>query len=137
MRTHFTILISLFIINSPALSQADFYARSREGVRNRIDSLMKLLPALKDAARIDCLNELSSSHLTFNNDTAGYFAGQALKESEQINDITGKAKAYKNLGRIKFISMEDFRSAEKYFDMSLRLLLQSGDVRQIAWAWGV
>ena len=136
MRKYYTIILFLLTVNFNAFSQADFYALSQKGVRVKINSLIKILPALKDYERIDCLNELSESHLTFNADTANVYAQQALIESERISYIKGKAKAYRNLGRIKFITMADFPSAEKYFEMSLELFLKKGDDQQTAWAWG-
>ena len=135
-RKHFTLILFLLTLNFNAISQADIYAVSQKGVRVKIDSLIKILPALKNFERIDCLNELSESHLTFNNDTTKVYAEHALTESERINYIKGKAKAYRNLGRVKLISMADFPSTEKYFEMSLELFIKTGDDQEIAWAWG-
>ncbi len=136
IRKNFTIILFLQTLNFNAISQADIYASSQEGARGKIDSLTKILPAFKDAERIECLNELSESHLTFTTDTAKVYAEQALIESDRISYIKGKAKAYRNLGRIKLITMADFLSAEKYFEMSLELFIKTGDDQQIAWAWG-
>ena len=135
MRNHFTILIFLLAISHYAFSQADFYAMSTEGVRAKIDSLKNILPALKDAERIDCLSELSDSYLAFSIDTAKIFADQVLTESERINYVLGKAKAYKNLGRVAFLLSTDLPAAENYFEMSLDLFRNNGNEQQVAWGW--
>ena len=127
MRNHFTILLFLLAVNFYAFSQADFYALSQEGVRDKIDSLIKILPALKDAERIDCLSELSDAYLAFSIDTAKIYADRVLTESEKISYIKGKAKAYKNLGRVTFLLGKDLVAADKYFDMSLELFLKNGN----------
>ena len=103
--------------------------------RERIDSLEKILPSLKDSARINCLNELSEAYKNIQTDTARIYAKQALKAAEKISYIPGIAKAYKNLGRIECILITDLKSAEKYFDMSLALFLTTKDEAEIAWAW--
>ena len=77
MRKISMLILFLLTINFYAFSQADIYALSQVGVRVKIDSLIKILPALKDFERIDCLNELSESHLTFNADTAKVYGEQA------------------------------------------------------------
>ena len=136
MRKLFPIILSLLTIYSTAISQADIYAVSQKGVRVKIDRLIKILPALKDFERLDCLNELSELYLTFSTDTAKVYAEQALTESEKISYIKGKAEAYRNLGRIKLITMADFPSAEKYFEMSLELFIKTKNEQQVAWAWG-
>ena len=136
MRKLFLIILFFPTLNFNAISQADIYASSQKGVRVKTDSLTRILPALKDIERIDCLNDLSESHLTFSTDTAKVYADQALKESERISYLKGKARAYRNLGRIKLITMADFPSVEKYFEMSLELFIKTGDEQQIAWAWG-
>ena len=136
MRKLFPIILSLLTIYSTAISQADIYAVSQKGVRVKIDRLIKILPALKDFERLDCLNELSELYLTFSTDTAKVYAEQALTGSEKISYIKGKAEAYRNLGRIKLITMADFPSAEKYFEMSLELFIKTKNEQQVAWAWG-
>ncbi|MBA4141228.1 MAG: hypothetical protein H0X70_12180 [Segetibacter sp.] len=49
--------------------------------RKQIDSLKNVLPALKDSARINCLNALSNAYIWVKADSAKLLATQALKEA--------------------------------------------------------
>ncbi|MEP6951297.1 MAG: histidine kinase [Ginsengibacter sp.] len=136
MRKYFAITGFFIAISLYAYPQADIYAFNQEGVGDKIDRLKKELPALKDSARIDCLNDLSESYLTFNTDTARVYARQALKEAEKTGYVKGQAKGYRNLGRIECRLVTDLPAAEKYFSQSLGLFIKTKDDQQIAWAWG-
>ena len=103
--------------------------------RERIDSLKKILPHLKDSGRINCLNELSLAYHEIQADTARMYVNQALKESERIHYVRGMATAYKYMGRIECAVATDFLSAEKYFILSLQLYKKTGDEREIGWVW--
>lgn len=114
----------------------NFYAFDQKDVRGKIDRLEKKLPALRDSARIDCLNDLSELHLSFLTDTSSIYARQALEEAGKINYIKGQAKSYRNMGRNECILITNLPSAEKYFSKSLALYIKTNDELQIAWAWG-
>src|SRR3954466_16071312 len=66
-----------------------------------IDSLKKILPSLKDSARIDCLNELGSEFSDRywskskyqQTDTALMYTLQAETESQQLHYLRGIGKA--------------------------------------------
>jgi hypothetical protein len=65
--------------------------------RNQIDSLQKILPALKDTARIDCMNELSAQYIRLLiRDSAEYFEALASKESKALGYIHGIAASISN-----------------------------------------
>ena len=68
------------------------------GQGERVDSLKKLLPTLKDTSLVNCLNELCSSYIETHTDSALLFASRAILEAERINYINGKALTYHNLG---------------------------------------
>ena len=79
---------------------------------NRIDSLAKLLPALGDSSRIDCLKKLSVEYYTnalaesYNNvqtDTAISYASQAYKEAIIIHYKNGVANRLLNLKCRRFV----------------------------------
>src|SRR5690349_11528697 len=78
-----TVLLSLIFFSSVCFAQ-----------REKIDSLRKNLPALKDSARIDCLNGLSESYLNLETfDMALYFVSLAYEEATKIGYIHGIAEA--------------------------------------------
>ena len=78
--------------------------------REKIDSLKNVLPALKDAARIDCLNALSKAHVCHQTDSSKMFAQKALEEAEKINYQKGFADAWLNLARTTGLSGHDLRA---------------------------
>ena len=58
----------------------------------KIDSLLKVLPSLKDSARIDCLNALSYEYiLSGKKEPAEYYAESAYEDSKKLNYIHGIA----------------------------------------------
>lgn len=113
----------IFLLLIPLLS----LTQSRQ-----IDSLKKVLPLLKDTARIDCLNELgfefSSRHLSESKyeqtDTALLYTLQAQHESQRLNYSRGIGEAFQNRGTIEE-GRGDFKSAEYYTRKAL-LILQKG-----------
>ena len=69
--------------------------------RDKIDSLQKILPALKDTARIDCMNELSFQYIRLLiRDSAEYFEAASYKESKKLNYINGIAEPISNQAAI-------------------------------------
>jgi tetratricopeptide (TPR) repeat protein len=68
------------------------------GQGEKVDSLKKLLPVLKDTSLVNCLNQLCSSYIEVHTDSALLFASKAMLEAERINYEYGKAQAYYNLG---------------------------------------
>ena len=65
--------------------------------REKLDSLMKILPDTKDSLRVQCLNSISEQYLNVHYDTAYLYASQALDEAKKINYKSGIAYAYCNL----------------------------------------
>ncbi len=94
-----------------------------------IDSLKKILPLLKDTARIDCLNELGaefsdrywSKSKYQQTDTAYLYTQQALNESKKLHYEKGIGRAFLNRA---FIEEEhgDFRTAEDYTRKAIPIL---------------
>src|SRR5438874_2496199 len=80
--------------------------------RETIDSLNKILPLLRDSARVDCLNALSGNYLELNNDTAAYYAALAYAEAVKINYIHGIAESLSYKGEIEELS-DNFPAGEK------------------------
>ena len=96
---------------------------------NTIDSLKKILPLLKDTARIDCLNELGSEFSDRywskskyqQTDTALFYTQQAYNESQQLHYLKGIGRALQNMS---FIEEEhgNFKVAEDYTRKALPIL---------------
>ncbi len=110
----------IFLLLIPLLS----LTQSRQ-----IDSLKKVLPFLKDTARIDCLNELgfefSSQHLSESKyqqtDTALFYTLQAQHESQRLHYLRGIGEAFQNRGTIEE-GRGNFKSAEYYTRKALLIL---------------
>ena len=65
--------------------------------REKLDSLIKILPDTKDSLRVQCLNSICEQYLDVRYDTAYLYAIQALDEAKKINYKSGIAYAYCNL----------------------------------------
>lgn len=101
MKNYFLITALLLAFHLQAQSQK----LNRDSLR--IDSLKKILPSLRDSARIDCLNALSeeSSFYQFPNnknykllgDSVIFFASKAYEEAKKIGYKNGIATSLLNL----------------------------------------
>ena len=129
MRFKWLILFVLI----PVLSQSQ---------SQRIDSMINLLPSLKDSSRIDCLNKLSveyyinalsETYINVQTDTAILFASQAYTEALKIHYNKGVAEALQNLGEIAR-DRGDFIAAENYFRQSIPLFEKIHDLEKYSWA---
>src|SRR5688572_11035068 len=90
------------------------------GQDEKVDRIKKLLPALKNTSLVDSLNELCSSYIEINTDSALLFASRAILESEKINYVKGKALAYYNLGLNERI-VGTYPAMEEYFTKAVVL----------------
>jgi len=103
-----------------------FLCQTSLGQRVKIDSLKKLLPALQDTARVDCLNALSLAYSYLHIDTARSYAQRAYSEASIINYLRGKATSLNNKARIAGHGLHDFPLQEK---ISLQTIALYKDVR--------
>src|SRR6187551_2774640 len=62
--------------------------------REKLDSLLKILPGTKDSLRVQCLNSISEQFLDVQYDTAYLYAIEALYEGKKLNYKSGIAYAY-------------------------------------------
>lgn len=86
-----------------------------------IDSLKKILPALKDTARIDCFNLLSREYIEFEKkDSAEYYTTLAYNEAKQSNYIHGIAVSFSLQSQIAKHFDDDFIKSEILGKESLR-----------------
>jgi len=87
----------------------------------KIDSLKKMLPALKDTARIDCFNQLSHEYIEVEKkDSAGYYTTLALAEAKPLNYIHGIAVSYSLQCQMAKHFDDDFIRSEVLGKESLR-----------------
>src|SRR4051812_6307424 len=90
--------------------------------KEKIDSLERILPGLKDSARIDCLNELSNCYIYNEASSAAVFAQQALKEGEKVNYKNGMAAAWLNLAWANGLAGGNIITMENYCRNAISLL---------------
>src|SRR5205085_595406 len=93
------------------------------------DSLKKVLPSLRDSARVDCLNALSGIYFNLNGDTAycsneyhislnfsniaSHYSALAYEEAVKINYIHGIAESLSYKAESKDFS-ENYIAEEKF-----------------------
>src|SRR4051794_30873941 len=100
--------------------------------RDKIDSLQKILPALKDTSRIDCINALSSQYIRLLvRDSAEYFEALANKESKALGYIHGIAESISNQSGIYEFFDNDFIKAETLARQSIALYEKTPDKKGI------
>ncbi|MEJ7680844.1 MAG: tetratricopeptide repeat protein [Segetibacter sp.] len=98
--------------------------------REKIDSLEKVLPSLRDSSRVDCLNELSEAYILANRiDSAKYHVALAYEESKKINYGHGMAEA-KSL-EAETVG-EDFFQAEKLNREAIELYTTTQNKKRLA-----
>jgi tetratricopeptide (TPR) repeat protein len=84
------------------------------GQTPQIDSLKRILPLLKDSARIDCMNELGLQYIERSiKDSAEYYNDSAFRLSNQIQYIHGLAVSLLHQGFSKIHFYNNFYEAEK------------------------
>jgi hypothetical protein len=123
MQKYFVIGFVSLACNLPLQSQVNY---------TRIDSLKKIIPGLKDSAKIDGLNALSKPFIIYNSDSAKIFALQALHEAQAIHYTNGAANAFKNLAWTTWFLENDYPGMEKYCKDGIALLEKTGSNTQSA-----
>ena len=117
MKKYFLIAALLFGCCFQALTQY------REGYRIdsiKLDSLKKMLPLLKDSAKVNCLNLLATeSNYSYaytdeaKMDSINYYATEANKEATKIGYKKGIAFSLVNLSRIQLFSGKNIPAAKQ------------------------
>jgi tetratricopeptide (TPR) repeat protein len=96
--------------------------------REKIDSLQKILPLLRDTARVDCLNQLSGGYIeTDKKDFAQHYNSMAYLEANKLNYIHGIAVSFCRKSQLVRHFFNDFPEAEKLGKESLRWYEQTGN----------
>ncbi|MEP7230338.1 MAG: histidine kinase [Ginsengibacter sp.] len=114
MKMTFTIIVTFWF---PLLVNAQSFQIDKPAFP--IDSLNKVLPTLRDTARINCLNELSRSYFEaipkMQADSALSNATKAFEEASAINYIKGLGDACLRLGVISYWHQWNFIESEKNY----------------------
>ncbi len=110
------------VLNSTALSKSLFsfiafylfiFSSTCFAQREEIDSLKKILPALKDSSRIDCMNALSFQYIRLLiRDSSEYNQQKSYLESKNLNYIHGIAESVSNQSGIFEYFDNDFVKSE-------------------------
>src|SRR6266496_3688280 len=120
-----------------------FFCQNAFAQREKIDSLKKVLPSLRDSARVDCLNELCSAYLKVNEpirpvpyqniigDTAAYYANLAYTEATQINYIHGIAESLSYKGQVEDFS-DNFLAEEKFYREAINWYRRTSNKKGLA-----
>jgi tetratricopeptide (TPR) repeat protein len=103
------------------------------GQTPHIDHLRKILPLLKDSARIDSMNELSLQYIGQSvKDSAAYYATAAYKESGLLHYIHGMAESLSLQGNMETYFYGNFIEAERLDKESVELYEKSGNKAGLA-----
>jgi tetratricopeptide (TPR) repeat protein len=87
-----------------------------------IENLRKILPFLRDSARIDSMNKLSLLYIEQSvKDSAEYYATLAYNQSSALHYIHGKAESISHQGNIKTYFYGNLSEAEKLDKESIGL----------------
>lgn len=104
--------------------------------QEKIDSLKKVLPKLKDTTRIDCLLELSCQYFcTPEKDSIIHYTQIAYEESKKINYIHGLAVSYVRKSGIANCTHNDYPETEKYAREALKWFSITGNKKELSVAY--
>ncbi len=125
MNKYFLQGLFLFVFNLNAVSQ---YVP-----KQKIDSLRRILPLLKDTARIDCLNELSYQYtVSDKKDSAEDYVTIAYQEAKKLNYVHGIAVYFFCKSQMARHFYDDFIESEALGKESLRWYERTGNKEGMA-----
>ena len=104
---------------------------------DKIDSLKKVLPTLKDTARIDCLGEMAVHYLFKHSgkDSSDYYITTEYEESKKINYRHGIAAVYLQKAAFANHFYNDYFQMEKMAREAINWFNQTGNKKNIAIAY--
>lgn len=106
-----------------AASHITLLAQSAAQVK--VDSLRKVLPALKDSARVDCLLELAAEHWYLSpdrkRDSSYHYTIKANQEAVKIGYQYGKAMSLLELSRYEMFVKKNLVTSRAYLDSASRI----------------
>ncbi|MBN2175367.1 MAG: tetratricopeptide repeat protein [Bacteroidales bacterium] len=102
--------------------------------RQKIDSLLKILPLSTSDERFNILMGLSKQYLSFSLDSSKEYALLALDQAEMHQDSPDMATAYKAIGSIYYY-LGHYSEVIVYYDSSLAIYRQVGDSSGLSKVW--
>jgi tetratricopeptide (TPR) repeat protein len=128
-----TIWSKVFCIFLAAVLAASLNCSAQQ---EKIDSLKKVLPTLKDTARIDCLLELGQQYLcTPEKDSIIHYTRTAYEESKRINYIHGLAVSYIRRSGIANCVHNDYPQTENYAREALKWFSLTANKKELSVAY--
>jgi hypothetical protein len=104
----------------------------------KIDSLKKILPKLKDTARIDCLLELSAQYFCPpKKDSILYFAQIAYEESKKANYLHGLALANTRKAGVASCASNNYSEGEQLSREALKWFSRTPNKKEIYIAYWI
>ena len=122
-------LLMIFLLFGQFFFRSICFAQS-----NKIDSLKKILPSLKDTARIKCIYRLGNEYLIERNDSAVYYANLLYEESKKTNYVRGIALSYMQKAFIAD-NLGDYFEGEQLARDALDWFSRTSDKREIDCAY--
>lgn len=98
------------------------------------DSVLSVLPGLKDSVRVDCLNKLADSFSESNTDKSGYYAGSAMHLADSIMYGHGKVISRDNLGYI-FLLTARYEKAVNIYKEAISIAEHIGFSKKLDWLY--
>jgi signal transduction histidine kinase len=117
MLKKFLILVSFLLLGMSAALKAE------ESV---LDNLHRKLKNAAYHEKVEIFNQLSRYYLSSDAEKAIYYANQALKVAQSVDDKKGEAKAYGNLG-MGYYFLSDYDELLEYYKKSLSTYKSIGD----------
>lgn len=109
---------TFFLLIYFAASQITLLAQSAAQIK--VDSLRKVLPALKDSARVDCLMELAAEHWYLSpdrkRDSSYHYTIKANQEAVKIGYQYGKAMSLLQMAAYEIFMKKNQITAKAYVD---------------------
>jgi tetratricopeptide (TPR) repeat protein len=104
--------------------------------RLKIDSLLKVLPNLRDSARVDCLNALFLPYKRIGKkDSSLYYITKAHEEAREINYINGIADALTNKAYTEIFFNANYPGGEKLAREALSWYKKTPNKKGIGWVY--
>ena len=128
-----TVWPKIFCIFLAAVLSASLNSSAQQ---EKIDSLKKLLPKLKDTTRIDCMLELGHQYLcTPEKDSIVHYTDIAFEESKKLNYIHGLAVSFIRKSGIANCMHNDFPETEKYAREALKWFRLTANKKELSSAY--
>lgn len=99
----------------------------------KTDSLLALLPSAKDTAKVNILNQLSSSYWYSDPEKTFQYANQAAQLALELDFKRGLASAYNNTG-VGYYQQNNYDSSIVWYNRAIEVHKETGNYRGEAYA---